>query len=82
MNPQQIVLATGLLLYGALYVAGVFIAGLVNHNAAAVILAITCAGATYLTYFAQLSAELPDNLRTVIVYATIALGALAGIVLL
>ena len=81
MNPQ-LVLATGLLLYGALYLAGIFVTGLAWHNTAAVILVLAAAGATYLSYFAQLAAELSDKTRTVIVYATIALGALAGIVLL
>lgn len=81
MNPQTI-LATGLLLYGALYLAGVFVAGIAWHNTAAVLVALACAGATYLSYFAQLAAQLSDKTRTVIVYATIGLGALAGIVLI
>lgn len=82
MSVQQIILAAGLLVYGALYVAGVFVAGIAWHNSAAVVLALACAGATYLSYFTQLAADFSDKIRFVVVYATIGLGALAGIVLL
>lgn len=48
MNDGLTVVTVGAFIYGALYVAGVFIAGLVWGNAAAVLLSIASAGVVYL----------------------------------
>ncbi len=73
-------LLIGLYLYGAMYVIGLFVAGLFFHSAATVVLALVTAGISYLSYFAQL-AGWPEKIANSIVYASIVLGILGGIVL-
>jgi hypothetical protein len=52
-----VISAIGALLYGALYLTGVFAAAILTHNAMAGLLAIGAAGTTYLCFALHLDNE-------------------------
>jgi hypothetical protein len=66
----------------ALYIAGVFIAGLVWDHRFAVIGSVVTAALCYLGAFAQLTAPVDRRLAIILVGASILSGACAGISLL
>jgi hypothetical protein len=77
--------AAGALASGTLYLTGVFVAGLIFHNNAAVILAIVTAGASYLGYLAHFVAWEGNMWAIVALWLTwisIVFGVLAGLLLL
>jgi hypothetical protein len=78
--------AAGLMLNSALYLSGCFAAGLLLGNRFAWTLALAALGAAYLSYLAHLVTEhlpLQHNLYAVtLTWLSIALGVLAGVVLL
>lgn len=83
MNP----LFAGLLLYGGLYTAGVFVVALAHGNTAALFSILLGAGITYLSYFVQawgMATPTDPRLRPLgntLVVASILIGSWAGILL-
>lgn len=75
------VMAAGVLINSALYLNGVFVAGLVEGNLWAWKLALAAFGVTYLSYLAQFIRE-GSILAVGAVWLSIALGAAAGLALL
>lgn len=78
-------MAVGVLLNSALYLNGVFVAGLVESNPWAWRGALAGFGVTYLSYllhFAGGTAEWPSAAARGLVWLSIAIGALAGVALL
>ena len=82
----KLVMAIGVLLNSALYLAACFVAGLVLGKPLVYDLAIAASGVTYLSYIAHFSSEEPgDHLHSIAIYlvfASVALGVLAGLSLL
>ena len=74
------IVAWGVLLNGALYLALVFVAGLVMHQMLAVYLAIAAAGLTYLNCTMHLM--LQPKLAAILSFIAIAFGTAAGLALL
>ena len=77
----------GALISSALYLAMVFVAGIVTANPVAWRTAVAAAGFTYLSHVAQFTAFQSKSLvwhgtGNMLVWASIALGALAGLALL
>lgn len=69
-------------LWGALYVIGIFVAGLSLHMNALVFLAAADAGACYLAYLAQsMQFSVTRNVAFVMMVISIAIGLIALIVL-
>ena len=81
MNADQRLLVVGLYINSALYLAGVYCAGLINHNPWAWKGALAASGVSYLAYLSQISVA-PRPVQIVCVIASILLGAGAGISLL
>lgn len=71
----------GVLLNSALYLAGVFVAGLVMGNPYAWKFSLCSAGITYLSYLAGLNA-IPRWIVMLLVCSSIAAGTVAGLALL
>ena len=87
----KLIMAIGGLLNSALYLAGGFFAGIVFGDPHVVKLALFAVGLTYLSYVAQFVADANSDSRVllaaaglapVLVWASIAIGLLAGLVLL
>lgn len=78
MNPFVV----GLLLNSALYLSGVFIAGLVTGNPWAWKMSLAAMGVTYLCYWFQADTQLPPMAIRITVILSIVMGAAAGIGLL
>ncbi len=72
-----LVAAVGALLYGSLYLAGVFVIGLTTHNPDAALLAIATAGVTYLSLVSHLIGG-PPPIATTLTLLSILSGAVAG----
>lgn len=75
-------LIVAIIVNSALYIAMVFTAGLVTHNAVAYMIAIMTAGVCYLSYSAQVIWPKQNFVSLVTVLASIVLGVLAGVSLL
>lgn len=74
-------LLVGLLLNSALYLTGVFVAGMMTHDGAAWKLALVAAGVSYLSYSMQIYGAGRNACATVVVISVLA-GAAAGLLLL
>lgn len=81
MNETQRILAWGAYINGALYLAGVFVAGLVTQHPPAWKGAVAAAGISFMSYTFQLS-EVPRLMQLMAVGASIGMGAAAGVLLL
>ena len=82
VSPDRALLFAHGIINSALYIAGVFIAGLVWDHRFAVILALVTAALCYLGAFAQLTVPVDRRLAIILVGAAIVSGAWAGISLL
>lgn len=72
----------GGILNSALYLAAVFIVGIVEHRWLATRGAVAAFGVTYLSYFVALGWPDAPRAQAVIVWTSIALGAMSGLSLL
>lgn len=81
MDERERCLAWGVYISAALYLAGVFAAGLAMQNAMAWKLALFTAGLNYVSYTAQIM-HVPRNICFVVVLFSAVVGACAGIVLI
>lgn len=79
---RETLLGVGLLVYGALYVVGVFAAGVAWHSHYAALCAVLCAGITYLSYFSQITFPEQQRDNKLLVAVSIASGIIAGLFLL
>lgn len=79
--PISVALVIGVLLYGALYTAGLFIVGLWMGNKLIVLGAIATAGVTYLSFACQVM-DGPRWLSVLLVYGSLVLGAATGLALI
>jgi hypothetical protein len=88
MDPRSFyALAAGALINSALYVAGVFIFAILNHNQVAAVLAIATVGLNFLAYTVQIamSPQSPPGARIIalaLVAWSIVTGILAGFALI
>lgn len=83
--PAMQLMAIGGIVNSALYIAGVFLAGLATGNDVVWKAAIATAGLTYLSYLANmalLAGLIPEWIARASVIVSVALGASAGIALL
>lgn len=78
MNDERQLMILGLLISSALFLAGVFIGGLVSHNPAAWKLAILATGLSFVAYYAQLLSA-PRMLSAALVGLSIGSGIMASI---
>ena len=83
----KLVMAIGVLLNSALYLTGVLVAGLAEHNWPALRLTLAACGITYLSYICHFVANHDDNdnwakRARLLVLLSIAFGASAGVALL
>lgn len=74
--------SSGILVWGSLYVAGVFVAGLHEHLVVARDLAVITAGITYMAFVSQLPPQAPDPAPDLLTAASMVSGFLAGLALL
>lgn len=82
MQPFQSMLMAGVLLNSALYLTGVYVAGLLTGNAVAWKCALIGAGLCYICYVLQLSGNMHRLPIVVATVASIAFGIIAGLALL
>lgn len=81
MTDMQKILAYGLFINSALYLVGVFVAGMRFHNDFAWKMALASAGFTYVGYMVQFL-ELPRAVSGTAVTFSVVLGLAAGLALL
>lgn len=81
MTEDQRFLAIGIYINSALYLTGVFVAGLVTNNPSAWKSALFSAGIAYLAYYAQV-AKLPIFINGILTGITLGSGSIAGVFLL
>ena len=82
----KLIIAIGVLLYGALYLVGCLVAGLCLGNRWAVILALSAMGVSYFSYVLHfVSTQTGDHWQAwagVVVWLSIVFGAAAGFAIL
>jgi hypothetical protein len=81
MNETQRILALGAIVNGALYLAGVFVAGLLTGHPLAWKAALAAAGASFVGYSLQI-ADAPRIACAIAVGLSIFLGVVAGVLVL
>lgn len=81
MSEDQRFLAIGCYINSALYLAGVFVAGIVYRHPHAVHFSLASAGFSFLGYFAQV-ANAKRSISAALVILSVGLGAVAGLLLL
>lgn len=84
MNPDQRLLVIGIYINGALYLTGVFVASLFVQHGGAWKWALGAAGASFLSYVAQVTAKPQHDLfvRKMLVILSKTAGLVAGILVL
>lgn len=79
--PLSAGLVAGALIYGVLYTAGMFVAGLWMGSGPIIAGAVATAGVSYLSFAAQIM-DAPRWLAILLVYGSIVAGTVTGILLL
>lgn len=79
---RETLLALGSMVFGALYLVGIFADASLRHAPVAAIFAVATAGVTYLSYFAQVGWPDDRPAHVLLVGASISGGIASGLILI